>query len=72
MNTFFYRKYLTLIIILVFTASCFNEDDLPPKPESESEPIQTGLDLAQFNNGNGVMMQAFYWDVNLQVVGMML
>ena len=60
-----FKKILLLCIFAIVASGCFNEDDLPPKSEtgSESAPVETGLDLAQFNNGNGVMMQAFYWDV---------
>ena len=58
-------KKLLLLGIFTIASGCFNEDDLPPKSEieGENETEETGLDLAQFNNGNGVMMQAFYWDV---------
>src|SRR5690606_8372133 len=65
LNSFISLKKLLLLGIFVIAAGCFNEDDLPPKSEieGENETEETGLDLAQFNNGNGVMMQAFYWDV---------
>lgn len=53
-----------LVSLLIF-ASCSKDDDTPA-PTPEPEPTQTTpkpIDLKLYDNGSGVMMQAFYWDV---------
>lgn len=55
-------KYISCLVLSVMIASCTNDDaaEVPQK-----DPERTGIDLSQFNSesSNGVMMQAFYWDV---------
>lgn len=54
-----------LAVFLLSLISCSKEDDTPePKPEPITEsPAPKAMDLNTFDNGTGVMMQAFYWDV---------
>lgn len=56
----FYLRFLIFIFIGSGISSCSTEDD------TGSTPTPTGpqaLDLQEYKNGKGVMMQAFYWDV---------
>ena len=57
--------FFPLLAVLLFLGSCSKDDDSPtPEPEPKIEtPQPTALDLNDFDNGAGVMMQAFYWDV---------
>lgn len=57
--------FFPLIASLLLVGSCSSEDDSPtPEPEPKVEtPKPTAIDLNDFDNGTGVMMQAFYWDV---------
>lgn len=61
-----------LFMMLLLTAACSNDDDSGSNPDTpgdgdgqvdlppaELEP----LNLQDYDNGTGVMMQAFYWDV---------
>lgn len=50
---------------LFLLGSCSTDDDSPtPEPEPKVETLKpTAIDLDKFDSGRGVMMQAFYWDV---------
>lgn len=54
--------------LLIFTAGCSKDDQVVPEQPDEETPVDPPaqpepLNLADFDNGTGVMMQAFYWDV---------
>ena len=58
---------LAYLLILVIFFSCSSDDDTPVDPDDDNgieqpEPV-SALNLAEYDNGSGVMMQAFYWDV---------
>lgn len=65
------KKHLLLLFIFsifMMLGSCSKDDDTPtpdqggenpPPPAQAAEPIN----LADYDNGSGVMMQAFYWNV---------
>ncbi|MFD0975822.1 alpha-amylase [Salinimicrobium gaetbulicola] len=57
--------FFPLLAVLLILGSCSKDDESPtPEPEPKIEtPQPTALDLNDFDNGAGVMMQAFYWDV---------
>ena len=57
-----------LSLLLALGACSKDDDNSEPKPGGggeENPPVATvePLDLASYDNGSGVMMQAFYWDV---------
>ncbi|WP_417886129.1 alpha-amylase [Zunongwangia sp.] len=54
---------LLYIFILVIFSSCSSDDDENITPEPEPPKTVNPINLADFDNGNRVMMQAFYWDV---------
>ncbi|MGB5821981.1 MAG: alpha-amylase [Saonia sp.] len=63
------NKAFSVILIfgILFSVSCSDAFDTPtgliePVDSQEGE-VSEGQDLTAFLNGNGVMMQAFYWDV---------
>lgn len=60
-NPFFY------LFVLLFIASCSSDDTTTETGGEEGEgtdPIAySALDLRDYDNGDRVMMQAFYWDV---------
>ena len=51
------KYYIYLLVGLLFF-SCDTDNTDPPYPRNLKE-----LDLTKIDNGNRVMMQAFYWDV---------
>lgn len=58
-------KLFPFLFSLIILGSCSKDDDTPV-PTPEPEPTQTTpkpIDLNLYDNGSGVMMQAFYWDV---------
>ena len=62
--------YPLLVMLLLLTAACSKDDDgTPPDTGGDGEPVDPPveeaqpLDLQNYDNGTGVMMQAFYWDV---------
>lgn len=65
------NRYLAMFMLslLLSLGSCSKDDDTPdPDPGTgggENPPATTyePLDLANYDSGVGVMMQAFYWDV---------
>ena len=64
------RFYILPVLLssLFFTTSCSSEDDSVTEPEEGGEivdpPVESQpLDLSAYDNGSGVMMQTFYWDV---------
>lgn len=56
-----------LFLMLLLTAACSKDDEgtKPEPPGGGTEPPVSyePLDLSAYDNGSGVMMQAFYWDV---------
>lgn len=63
MKTIYIYAFL-LSLALSFT-SCSSDDDAMPvvEPPTETAVTYEPLDLSNYDNGEGVMMQAFYWDV---------
>ncbi|MBS9464245.1 alpha-amylase [Flagellimonas sp. 389] len=61
----FIKGILTAYCVLLF--SCSDSFDQPnglvDEAVNNNEEVSEGQDLTAFLNGNGVMMQAFYWDV---------
>ncbi|MGB7842828.1 MAG: alpha-amylase, partial [Salinimicrobium sp.] len=65
------NKFLMMFMLSLLLAlgACSKDDDnSEPKPGGggqENPPVATiePLDLASYDNGSRVMMQAFYWDV---------
>lgn len=57
--------FFPFLASLLLLGSCSTDDDTPtPEPEPKVEiPQPNAIDLNDFDNGTGVMMQAFYWDV---------
>ncbi|MAO38096.1 MAG: alpha-amylase [Zunongwangia sp.] len=68
MKKTFKNKPIFYLLILVIFFSCSSDDDtttVDPDDDSsigQPEPV-SALNLAEYDNGSGVMMQAFYWDV---------
>jgi len=63
MKKFKFTSLVALALVLGFT-SCSTDEE-----PSKETPIPTGpkaLNLENFKNGSGVMMQTFYWDVEPQ------
>ncbi len=58
-----------MLSLLLALGACSKDDDSPEPGDGngggENPPVATAepLDLANYDNGSGVMMQAFYWDV---------
>lgn len=60
-----------IFCLLFFVIACSKDDEVIPEPgkgETPEPPVETpsdpeALNLQEFDNGSGVMMQAFYWDV---------
>lgn len=64
------KNLLLLFIFSIFMmlGSCSKDDDTPePDPGGENPPppaqAAEPINLEDYDNGSGVMMQAFYWDV---------
>lgn len=59
------RILYTFILSLIFSVtSCSNEEEVVPIDEpSPGSGTYRPLPLEDYSNGSGVMMQAFYWDV---------
>ncbi len=60
--------FLSLIVALLLLSGCSSDDDavVTDPGDGETPPPATNyvpLDLSNYNNGTGVMMQGFYWDV---------
>lgn len=56
--------YTFLVGFALSFSSCSRDDDVTVEPVEESvEETFEPLDLTSYDNGEGVMMQAFYWDV---------
>ena len=55
-------KFSGILLIVVITTifSCSNKDN---SENSRMDPISVGKDLSVYLNGKGVLMQAFYWDI---------
>lgn len=54
-----------MLSLLLMMGAC-SKDDNNPDPKQEPEPkviTLTAIDLSSYDNGTGVMMQAFYWDI---------
>ncbi|MGB7786664.1 MAG: alpha-amylase [Salinimicrobium sp.] len=66
-----YNKFLMLFMLslLLSLGACSKDDDNPePDPGGGEEPTPSQgtyepIDLSGYDSGSGVMMQAFYWDV---------
>ena len=66
-----YKRFLTMFMLslLLSLGACSKDDDTPdPDPGTgggENPPATTyePIDLSSYDSGVGVMMQAFYWDV---------
>ena len=63
------KLYIYPILVSFLTlAACSSDDEAIVDPDEEKEVIDPPaeakpLDLASYDNGSGVMMQTFYWDV---------
>lgn len=60
----FKTNFKILLFFLIFTSVMINScSDNQNSGNVVVEPVSEGKDLSIYQNGRGVMMQAFYWDV---------
>ena len=59
----YWDSKMPIIVLILATAIIFSCSENGNAEDIETGPISVGKDLSVYLNGRGVLMQAFYWDV---------